>query len=704
MSIFKPGANVWKVEPARRFAVLIDGAAFFAAVRRAALAARHSIFIMGWDLDSRIRLVGGSGEPDDSYPAELAAFLSALVQERPTLNVYLLLWDYSLLYAAEREPFPTLSLSWSMPARVHFSLDNQVPLGASQHQKIVVIDDCVAFSGGLDLTGHRWDTPDHLPHNPRRRDTRGHPYGPFHDVQAMVDGPAARALAAIVRERWHRVTGEALPPVAAVGDVWPPAARPDFTDVAVGIARTRPEMDERQEVREVERLFLDSIGTAERSLYIENQFFASSLMAEAIARRMQARPRLETLLVGPQAHGSWIEAATMRNSRIRFMQTFIDAGVSERVRLVYPRVENGMAAVDTMVHSKVMVVDDRFLRVGSANLNNRSMGTDTECDLAIEAADTEDRAGILDVRNRLLADHCGVPAEKVASFFAGGGSLLEAAEALTGHGHSLRLVDDGTPDAEEMARYIEAIADPERPVAAKAFAAMEVRGLAPRLGLAQFAKLGAALLAVIALTLVWHLTPLADLIQPSSLAQVMAAFADSRLAPVYVVAGFLAGGIVAFPLLVMIAATAAAFGPFLGFTYALLGSIANALLTYAIGAWLGAAPLRSLHGPRLNRIRAAFARSGIAGIAVIRLVPVAPFTIVNMVAGATRIPLPDYVVGTVLGLLPGLLVMSSLGHQLFSFMVAPTTSGFLVLAGAVIVWALVAIGAQRLALKLGAKP
>jgi uncharacterized membrane protein YdjX (TVP38/TMEM64 family) len=351
-----------------------------------------------------------------------------------------------------------------------------------------------------------------------------------------------------------------------------------------------------------------------------------------------------------------------------------------------------------------MVVDDRFLRVGSANLNNRSMGTDTECDLAIEAADTEDRAGILDVRNRLLADHCGVPAEMIASFFAGGGSLLEAAEALTGHGHSLRLVDDGTPDAEEMARYIEAIADPERPVAAKAFAAMEVRGVAPRLGLAQFAKLGAALLAVIALTLVWHLTPLADLIQPSSLAQVMAAFADSRLAPVYVVAGFLAGGIVAFPLLVMIAATAAAFGPFLGFTYALLGSIANALLTYAIGAWLGAAPLRSLHGPRLKRIRAAFARSGIAGIAVIRLVPVAPFTIVNMVAGATRIPLPDYVVGTVLGLLPGLLVMSSLGHQLFSFMVAPTTSGFLVLAGAVIVWALVAIGAQRLALKLGAKP
>ena len=73
---------------------------------------------MGWDLDSRTRLVGESGEAEDGYPVELAPFLSALVTERPDLEVYLLLWDFSLLYATERESFPQLRLQWQTPPRV----------------------------------------------------------------------------------------------------------------------------------------------------------------------------------------------------------------------------------------------------------------------------------------------------------------------------------------------------------------------------------------------------------------------------------------------------------------------------------------------------------------------------------------------------------------------------------------------------------
>ena len=126
------------VETARRFAVLIDAAAFFAAVREAALRAQRFIVIMGWDLDSRTRLVGESGQPEDGYPAELAPFLSKLVSERSELEVYLLLWDYSLLYATERERFPQLTLQWQTPPRVQFALDSDVPFG--EHQKIVFVD------------------------------------------------------------------------------------------------------------------------------------------------------------------------------------------------------------------------------------------------------------------------------------------------------------------------------------------------------------------------------------------------------------------------------------------------------------------------------------------------------------------------------------------------------------------------------------
>ena len=79
----------------------------------------------------------------------------------------------------------------------------------------------------------------------------------------------------------------------------------------------------------------------------------------------------------------------MRNGRIRFLRTLAEAGVGDRVRLVYPHVEKAGISTDTMMHSKVMIVDDWFLRIGSANLNNRSMGTDTECDLAIVGSSEE---------------------------------------------------------------------------------------------------------------------------------------------------------------------------------------------------------------------------------------------------------------------------------------------------------------------------
>ena len=122
---------------------------------------------------------------------------------------------------------------------------------------------------------------------------------------------------------------------------------------------------------------------------------------------------------------------------------------------------------------------------------------------------------------------------------------------------------------------------------------------------------------------------------------------------------------------------------------------------YGVGAWLGRRQLQSIFGPRLNRIRNGIARSGILAVAAVRLVPLAPFTIVNMVAGACQVRVVDYIVGTVLGLLPGLLLMSALGYQIFRVIVAPTGADFLLLAGAALVWVVVVIVAQRLALKAG---
>jgi len=287
--IVVPGRTVWRLEQARRAAVLVDAAAFFSAVRQACLKARRRIIIVGWDIDSRTPLVGDR-RPDDSLPVDFRDFLVGLVARRPELQVDLLLWDYSLLYAHEREPLPRLSLQWQTPPQVTLCLDASVPFGSSQHQKIVVIDDALAFSGGLDITIRRWDTSRHDAAEPRRVDPAGERYRPFHDVQMMVDGPAAAALALLARTRWCNARG-GVPAIEPSGDPWPDGIRPDFDHVEVGVARTQPRYGDEPEIQEVRSLFLASIARAQRFIYIENQFITSAAIADGLARQLRRRPR-----------------------------------------------------------------------------------------------------------------------------------------------------------------------------------------------------------------------------------------------------------------------------------------------------------------------------------------------------------------------------------------------------------------------------
>jgi phosphatidylserine/phosphatidylglycerophosphate/cardiolipin synthase-like enzyme/uncharacterized membrane protein YdjX (TVP38/TMEM64 family) len=695
--VLRPDHNVWRIAPAARAAVLIDGAAFFRAVREAFVQARRRILVVGWDIDSRTRLVGET-EPDDGYPTVLSEFLTELVRRRPELRVDLLLWDYSILYANERELFPRLSLQWRTPAQITLCLDDNVPFGCSQHQKIVVVDDAVAFSGGLDLTIRRWDTSEHAVDQQGRVAPSGETYPPFHDVQMMVDGAAAHALAEIAGERWTRAMR--LPPAAPVpvGDPWPQTVRPDFVDVDIGIARTQPRCDHEPEVREVEALFLDMIDAAQDTIYIENQYVTAPAIATRLARRLRQRRNLEVVIVAPRKHEAWIEWRTMRNGRIRFLRT-LSRAAADRVRLVSPQVESGGVAMPTMVHSQVMVVDDRLLRIGSANMNNRSLGADTECDLVIQARDDAERRAIRSVRARLIGDQCGVSEAEVERAIARTGSLIAAVDALGGNGHRLCPIDDGELDTSDVSAAMEELADPRRPLGLAAL----WRKLADRLQGDRGAAWGlaAAALGVLALTLLWQLTPAATLAEPAVLRGALSGLAHTAWGPIAVLALFLAAGLVAFPVVILIAATAATFGPWLGFAYALAGVLASALLTYSIGARFGQATLRRLIGARLERVRRQIVRRGVFAMAAIRLVPVAPFTIVNLVAGASAIRLADYMAGTLLGMLPGLIALSALGHQIVRIVSNPTLTetGLLVLA--VAGWVAVTLAVQALVGRFG---
>jgi uncharacterized membrane protein YdjX (TVP38/TMEM64 family) len=516
----------------------------------------------------------------------------------------------------------------------------------------------------------------------------------------MVDGDAALALGELARERWARATGERIP-IQPVGTPWARLA-PDFTGADIAIARTLPVHDDQSEVREAEALFHDMIAVAERSLYIENQFLTCTAIANALARRMREKPELETVIVAPHTPDSWLETHTMRNGRIRFMRTLLDAGVGDRVRLLFPEVRDRHRVTHTMVHSKVMIVDDRLLRVGSANMNNRSMGTDTECDLAIEAPNDAQVQAIQAIRARLLADHCGVTQAAAAQALARG-SLVAAAETLSGRGHRLRPIDDGEPDHGELAEYIEGLADPERPIQSKEVVASLFGERFPRRKPSVLIKFAALVAVFVGLTIAWHYPPLSNLASPGEIGPMLRSLTGEPWAPLLVMGIYLVGGLIAFPITVLIAATAAAFGPGAGLAYATAGSLASAIVTYAVGAGLGRETLRGLLGPRLKRVQRKIVSGGVLAVAAIRLVPLAPFTVVNLVAGASDVKLGAYVAGTLLGMAPGLLVMSALGHQFVRILSEPKPGEIVLLFALVLLWLAVAGGVQLLVAKFGHK-
>jgi phospholipase D1/2 len=672
-----PGRNCWRIAPASRAAFLIDASAYFAAFAQAAEQAQRSIFIMAWDIHSRTRL--RPDQPSGQYPDELGPFLDALVRERRDLHVYILNWDYNIVYAFEREPLPSVQLGWKTHQRIQFRLDSNYPVGASLHQKIIVVDDAIAFSGGLDLTIRRWDTPAHLAQHPGRVDHRGVPYPPFHDIQLLVDGPAARALADLVRERWFRRTGQRISPTPVDTDPWPGAVQPDITDVDVVIARTEPVYAGRPEVREVEALYLDSIATAQRHIYIESQYFTSRRIAAALGDRLQEAHGPEVIIVGPAACSGWLEEKTVGVLRNRFVRRLQERDKFGRLRFVYP-VRHGVTPCPVFIHSKICIIDDTFARVGSANLTNRSLGLDTECDLAIESGgNARIETAIARFRNRLLGEHLGRAPERVEEVIASEGSLLTAVDSLQTSGRGLACVKARRLREAESLVPESAIFDPEGPIDPAEVITKALPTEAVQHSGQPIIRLGIVLGLLVLLGGLWRWTPLHDWLSPSRLSEWANAVAAWPLATLVVGAGITLGSLLMIPLTLLILQAAFIFGPATGFLTAFTAAMVSAVVAFLIGRAVGRDGLQRLATPRIARLSRRLARRGVLTVAAIRLLPVAPFTVVNMVMGAARIKLWHFTLGTAIGLAPGCVALTIFGDRLSQAVRRPDVLNWLIL-------------------------
>src|SRR5262249_39801891 len=258
-----------------------------------------------------------------------------------------------------------------------------------------------------------------------------------------LDGEAARSLATLTRERWHAATGQKLKAIAPHGarddDPWPPSVTPELQSVEVGIARTAPPRAEQPAIKEVEKLYLDMIAAAEKSLYIENQYFTAPRLAAALEKRLAEPDGPEIVLVLRLLSHGWLEEHTMHVLRTRLIERLRKADRHGRFHVYYPHVPGLPEGSCLDVHSKLMIVDERVLRVGSANLCNRSLGLDTEADVAIEARGRPQVANaIRRYREYLLAEHLDVPPDRVRVEVERTGSLHGAIKALANDERSLR--------------------------------------------------------------------------------------------------------------------------------------------------------------------------------------------------------------------------------------------------------------------------
>ena len=299
----------------------------------------------------------------------------------------------------------------------------------------------------------------------------------------------------------------------------------------------------------------------------------------------------------------------------------------------------------------------------------------------------------------MLAHHCGVAGEALIPPGADTTSLVEAVSGSGRNGHSLNSVTPPSLVEVESPAILAEIGDAERPIALPAFVRNFVGERPPARRVGKLTKLVGIALVIIIVGLAWQLTPFGGFTGAKRLLGWAAALAQMDGAPAFVIGAFVLGSLIAFPVTLMIAATAATFGPLFGFVYAASGALVSGLVTYLLGVWLGREALDALVGPRVSRIRRGIRRRGVLAIAIVRLVPIAPFALVNLVAGASRIQLTDFVLGTAIGMLPGLAVMSLLGHRIFAVMTRPTLGNTLLFILAVIGWVALSIGVQALLLR-----
>lgn len=438
--VLHAGRNCSSIHSVEETGLLVDGRDYFLALRQSIQQARYYILLAGWEFDSELALLrGGDSRTKDGEVAFLP-LLNQLTEANPDLHVYMLAWDFNILYTLKREFFQARRFNTHTNARVQFRFDKSHPFGGCHHQKFAVIDGCLAFVGGMDLCQGHWDDRRHRTRHRLRLTISKKCYGPRHDVQSYATGAAAANLANLFTRRWQMAGGGPLNlPACTPGTTisFKPTHRLSASEVAISRTMGRTIFPPQRSVSEIRRLYQDAIHGAERLIYIENQYFSSYAVYKALIARMQApgRSPLSIVIIMARQPEAFIEEIGLGTVQAKYMRSVLRVAARTKHTIgIYNTQGTGTGIRETTyIHSKLLLVDDRFLTVGSANLSNRSMGFDSELNLSWEAGGGKLVDELRAVRVDLLAEHCGLREAADLERLANPDGLVEFLNSLANH-------------------------------------------------------------------------------------------------------------------------------------------------------------------------------------------------------------------------------------------------------------------------------
>jgi phosphatidylserine/phosphatidylglycerophosphate/cardiolipin synthase-like enzyme len=371
--------------PGNDLEILIDGAAALPALAEELAKAESHVHLSGWFLSPQLQLTRGD------EPVVVRNVLAELAER---IDVRVLLWGGApiRLFRPSRTDVRLVRDELCEKTKVECVIDSCVGPLHCHHEKTVVIDDRVAFVGGIDLTldaGDPYDTPEH----PARSQVG------WHDAAVRLRGPAVADVAEHFRLRWEAAKKELLPPIAA---------QPEAGDVEVQVVRTVRDGIFRKLPRgdySLLEAYTAALRSARKLVYLENQFLWSPEIVGILADKLRNPPaddfRIVILLPAEANDGTDVSCGQVAalieadDDNARFLACTLFARTEVLSDLVY-------------VHSKIAIVDDRWLTVGSANLNSHSLFNDTEVNVV-----TLDARLARDTRLRLWSEHLERPASEI---------------------------------------------------------------------------------------------------------------------------------------------------------------------------------------------------------------------------------------------------------------------------------------------------